>query len=197
MKKKVVVGCVAALILGTMAVPAVPAAATRVAPNYQIDWSACPASTKAQCGTLRVPLDWSKPSGPKISVAVARRPADNPARRIGALLFNPGGPGDGGVKYVIAADTFFSATLRARFDIVSVDPRGIGDSTPMRCSVPALTPDLTFFPRTEQEFNRFRAHNIVVARGCAQTSGPQVRHMDTVSVAHDHEALRIALGVPR
>ena len=84
----------------------------------------------AQCGTLRVPADWSHPKGRKINVAVARRPADDPAHRIGTLFFNPGGPGDGGVKYVIAADTFFSDTLRARFDIVSVDPRGVAKALP-------------------------------------------------------------------
>ena len=165
--------------------------------HYSIAWAPCPGSAVTQCGTLRVPADWSHPHGPKINVAVARHPADDPARRIGTLFFNPGGPGDGGVKYVIAADTFFSDTLRARFDIVSVDPRGVGDSTPIRCGVPALTPDYTFFPRTQQEFHAMVAHNRAVARSCLQETGPLLLHADTVSVARDHEALRIALGVSR
>ena len=164
--------------------------------QYRIAWAPCPGSAVTQCGTLRVPADWSHPHGPKINVAVARHPADDPAHRIGTLFFNPGGPGDGGVKYVIAADTFFSDTLRARFDIVSVDPRGVGDSTPIRCGVPALTPDYTFFPRTQQEFHAMVAHNRAVARSCLQETGPLLLHADTVSVARDHEALRIALGVP-
>jgi pimeloyl-ACP methyl ester carboxylesterase len=144
---------------------------------------------------LRVPADWSQRGGQKISVAVARHPADDPGRRIGTLFFNPGGPGDGGVRYVIAAETYFSETLRSRFDIVSVDPRGIGNSTPIRCGVPALTPETTFFPRTHQEFDAMIAHNRAFARSCLQTTGPQFLHSDTVSVARDHEALRIALGV--
>lgn len=150
-----------------------------------------------RCGTLRVPADWSRPKGPKIDVAVARRPADDPAHRIGTLFFNPGGPGDGGVKYVIAAETYFSATLRARFDLVAVDPRGVGASTPISCGVPALTPDYTFFPRTQQEFDAMVAHNRAVAKGCLEGTGPLFLHADTVSVARDHEALRIALGVSK
>jgi pimeloyl-ACP methyl ester carboxylesterase len=165
--------------------------------QYSIDWAPCPGSEVTQCGTLRVPVDWSHPTGPKLSVAVARRPATDPAHRVGTLFFNPGGPGDGGVKYVMAAETFFSDTLRARFDIVSVDPRGVGDSTPIRCGVPALTPEYTFFPRTQQEFDATVAHNRAVARSCLQETGPLLLHADTVSVARDHEALRIALGVSK
>jgi pimeloyl-ACP methyl ester carboxylesterase len=172
-------------------------AATAGSGQFSIDWGPCPGSEVTQCGTLRVPADWSHPTGPKISVAVARRPATDRAHLVGTLFFNPGGPGDGGVKYVMAADTFFSDTLRARFDIVSVDPRGVGDSTPIRCTVPALTPEYTFFPRTQQEFDATVAHNRAVARNCLQETGPLLLHADTVSVARDHEALRIALGVSK
>src|SRR5215210_2875535 len=111
----------------------VSAEQSAAAPRHSIDFAKCPGSAVTQCGTLRVPANWSHPEGRKINVAVARRPADDPAHRIGTLFFNPGGPGDGGVKYVIAADTYFSDTLRARFDIVSVDPRGVGESTPITC----------------------------------------------------------------
>ncbi|MFL6132529.1 MAG: alpha/beta fold hydrolase [Nocardioidaceae bacterium] len=167
------------------------------APRYSIDFAQCPGSAVAQCGSLRVPANWSHPKGRKINVAVARRPADDPAHRIGTLFFNPGGPGDGAVKYVIAADTFFSETLRARFDIVGVDPRGVGGSTPITCGIPALTPEYTFFPSTQQEFHAMVVHNRAVARSCLRKTGPLFRHADTVSVARDHEALRIALGVSK
>ena len=59
--------------------------------------------------------------GEQITVAVARRPADDPARRIGTLFFNPGGPSDPEVPYVVDKDWYFSPTLRARFDIVGLD----------------------------------------------------------------------------
>ena len=172
-------------------------AAGSAPPRYRIQWAPCPGSATTQCGTLQVPVDWSQPGGAKISIAVARHHASDPGRRIGTLFFNPGGPGDGAARYVVAADTFFSETLRSRFDIVGMDPRGIGASTPIRCGVPVFTPELTFFPRTRQEFDRFRAHNRAVGQSCLQATGDQVRHSDTASVARDHEALRIALHAPQ
>ena len=199
MKVRRIRGLLLVAVLGTALVAStafVSAAQSETAksPRYSIDFAPCPGSTVAQCGTLRVPVDWSHPKGPKINVAVARHPADDPAHRIGTLFYNPGGPGDGGVKYVVAAETFFSDTLRARFDIVSVDPRGVLDSTPITCGVPAFTPEMTFFPRTQQEFDAMIAHTRELARSCRQMTGPLFLHADTVSVARDHEALRIALG---
>jgi pimeloyl-ACP methyl ester carboxylesterase len=189
----------AVLSVGLLAPPLLPASQSAMAgsPRYHIDWTPCPGAETTQCGTLRVPVDWAHPNGPKLSVAVARRPAADPAHRVGTLFFNPGGPGDGGVDNVMAAETYFSETLRARFDIVSVDPRGIGNSSPIRCGVPVLTPETTFFPRTQQEFDTQIARNRAFARSCLAMTGPQFLHSDTVSVARDHEALRIALGVSK
>lgn len=183
-----------ALLATTGSLPVGPAAAA-APPQYRIEWAPCPGSATTQCGTLQVPVDWSQPGGATIGVAVARHPASDPGRRIGTLFFNPGGPGDGAARYVVAADTYFSETLRSRFDIVGMDPRGIGASTPIRCGVPVFTPELTFFPRTQQEFDRLRAHNRAVGESCLRASGDQVQHSDTASVARDHEALRIALNV--
>src|SRR5690606_7635295 len=50
--------------------------------------------------TLEVPLDYDDPSAGTIELAVARRPARDPDRRIGPLLMNPGGPGASGVELV-------------------------------------------------------------------------------------------------
>lgn len=177
--------------------PLVSAKSSRHASRYSIDFAPCPGSAVTQCGSLRVPANWAHPKGRKINVAVARRPAEDPAHRIGTLFYNPGGPGDGGVKYVVAADTFFSKALRARFDIVSVDPRGVGASTPITCGIAALTPEYRFFPRTQRQFDAMVAHNRAVARSCLRRTGPLLLHADTVSVARDHEALRIALGVSK
>jgi hypothetical protein len=91
--------------------------------RFKIDWSACEKSPQAQCGTLRVPIDWSKPSGATVSLAVARRPAKDQQQRVGTLFFNPGGPGDGAAKYIVeVAEKVFSPTLLERFDLVGMDP---------------------------------------------------------------------------
>src|SRR4030095_16487208 len=127
--------------------------------------------------------------------SVSLGPADDPARRIGTLFFNAGGPGDGEVKYVVNNDSYFSATLRARFDIVGVDPRATGGSGHVRCDVPILTPTDTIFPRSEREFDAMVSHNRAVGRSCLAQTGSLIAHTDTVSVARDHEAARVALGV--
>lgn len=171
------------------------AAAAAPAGRFSVDWTTCPQAPDTQCGTLHVPVDWSEPDGPRIALNVARRPADDPGRRVGTLFFNAGGPGDGAAQYVTGAAQVFSATLRARFDIVGLDPRATGGSANVRCPVPPLTPTTTLFPRSEAQFQELRRHNRAVGLSCLRETGALMRHTDTVSVARDHEALRIALGV--
>ena len=166
-------------------------------PPFTVRWAPCPQAPAVQCGTLRVPVDWADPGGRQITLAVARRPADNPAHRVGTVFFNPGGPGDGAAKYVVGAEQFFSPTLRDRFDLVGMDPRGVEGSSQIQCGVPVFTPELMLFPRTEQQFEYLRRHTREVGLSCLQQTGDLVRHADTISVARDHEALRIALGVPQ
>jgi pimeloyl-ACP methyl ester carboxylesterase len=161
----------------------------------RITWVPCPAAPAVRCGVLKVPLDWSNPRGATVDVAVARRPADDPRRRVGTLFYNPGGPGDGAAEYVRVAEKIFSPALRARFDLVGMDPRGTGASVRATCSVPPLTPEGTLFPRSEKQFEHLVRHNRRVGLSCLRQTGALLRHMDTVTVARDHEALRAALGV--
>lgn len=164
--------------------------------RYRVDWSACEQSPRTQCGTLKVPIDWSQRRGQRVSLAVARRLADDPSRRIGTLFYNPGGPGDGAVAYVADAEAIFSPTLLARFDIVGMDPRGVQGSNQISCEDrPVIRPETNLWPKSESEFNALVANSRAVGLACLRDTGDLVRHTDTVSVARDHEALRIALGV--
>jgi len=165
---------------------------------YRVGWQECEGSPRTQCGTLRVPVDWARPRGRTLELAVARRPASRPGRRVGTLLFNPGGPGDGAVSYVKDAEQFFSPTLLSRFDLVGMDPRGVSGSSQVSCeNRPIIRPETTLWPRTRREFRSLLANNRAVGLACVRDTGPLMRHADTVSVARDHEALRIALGVRR
>jgi len=121
--------------------------------RFKIDWSACEKSPQTQCGTLKVPLDWSKPSGATISLAITRRPAKDPQHRVGTLFFNPGGPGDGAEEWITQAETLFTPTLIERFDLVGMDPRGIANSSQVRCTLPLITPETTLFPRPNSNSN--------------------------------------------
>ena len=186
-----------ALMLG--AVVATPSASAAQSAGsgrdaFPISWSPCPDRPEVRCGTLRVPLDWAHPRGEKITLALARHAATDPAHRVGALFVNPGGPGGGGAQIAIGAELFLSAELLARFDIIGVDPRGVAGSTPISCRVPESEPGYTLFPRTQAQFDQMVRVNRALGRGCLEQTGPLLGHVDTVSAARDHEAVRIGLG---
>ncbi|XVU28102.1 alpha/beta hydrolase [Actinoplanes sp. CA-054009] len=187
-RRLVSVLCIGALAATGLARPA-PAAGV-------IDWKPCADRPDVQCGTLRVPLDWARPYGPKISLAVARNPVDDPSKRIGSLFLNPGGPGGPGTILALYGDLIFSPALAERFDLVGVDPRGIAGSTPVLCSGDPYPPGLTLFPRDAAGWRQFVQANRVFGQSCADATGPLISHVDTVSVARDHEAVRAALGEP-
>ncbi|MHC5732858.1 MAG: hypothetical protein ACYTXY_54250, partial [Nostoc sp.] len=70
---------------------------------HKIHWHGCKdpdlADDGAQCGTLRVPLNWNEPYGRKIGIAVSRvKHTVSKAKYQGVILVNPGGPGGSGLS---------------------------------------------------------------------------------------------------
>src|SRR5665811_903801 len=96
--------------------------------TQDLAWSEC---GNGQCAQLTVPIDYSHPDGDTIKLAVLRVAAKNPSARIGSLVVNPGGPGGSGVDYARAADYIVTKPVRAAYDIVGFDPRGVGSSSPI------------------------------------------------------------------
>ncbi|MFD9421943.1 MULTISPECIES: alpha/beta fold hydrolase [unclassified Streptomyces] len=132
-----------------------------------IDWKPCPQDAAAECGTLRLPIDWARPSAEKFDLAVARRKATDPDRRVGALLVNPGGPGDSGVDFAVRrATSHFGADVQQRFDIVGFDPRGVGGSQPVTCSTELLNQAPSTYPRNQTEFERLATYNRALRQDC-------------------------------
>jgi pimeloyl-ACP methyl ester carboxylesterase len=80
------------------------------------------------CATVRVPLDYRLPAGPTINLVVVRHAAAVPARR-GVIFLNPGGPGDSGTLQFAGWIGRVPKTLLRDYDIISWDPRGVGEST--------------------------------------------------------------------
>ena len=178
----------ATTLAGLLAVPA--AAAT----PPTLDWQPC-GPIGAQCAALSVPLDWSRPGGAKITLALSKLAAADPGQRVGSLLFNPGGPGGAGADTIEYAGNRLPGQLHERFDLVGFDPRGVGSSTPtIACDQPAFDPAVTQFPATRAEFDRLVTHNRAVGEDCLKHTGPLLAHVDTISVARDLEAIRVALG---
>lgn len=193
----------AGLLAGSLAGASTPSVAatesdpqgTGSAKQQAIDWKPCPKDATAECGTLRLPIDWARPSGDTFGLAVARRKATDPARRLGVLLVNPGGPGASGVDFAVdEATTHFSSDIRERFDIVGFDPRGVGRSHPVKCSAELLRRQPSVYPRNQTEFDRLADHNRALREDCRRHTGPLFDHADTLSVVRDMDALRRSLG---
>ncbi|MGW0521165.1 alpha/beta fold hydrolase [Crossiella sp. NPDC003009] len=182
------------LLTGSALLLATGTAAARPGPDRSIAWTPCPEDKTVECGTLRLPVDWADPAGEKFDLAVARRAASDPARWIGVLLVNPGGPGGSGVSFALRADSTFSPEVLRRFDIVGFDPRGVARSHPVRCSAELLQRQPSRYPGTQAEFDRLVAFNREVQADCRARTGPLAGHVDAKAVTRDMDALRAALG---
>jgi len=190
-----VIGTAAALVAITA--PTVPAAAAPTAPPRLV-WRACGGGF--QCSTLSVPVDWDQPAGPHVSLAVARHLAQDPSQRIGSLVINFGGPGDPGAESLREGVSNFPATVRQRFDLVSFDPRGTGQSRPISCvddptydQVLAASP----IPQNPQQLQTFYAGvegPVDLVQACISRQGSWLADVGTRNTARDLEALRVALG---
>ena len=149
---------------------------------------------------MRAPLDYDRPRGLRIDIAVIRHPAEDPAQRVGSVFWNAGGPGGAPTEALPATYSLFAAGLRARFDIVAIDPRGIGRSTPLHCfngvreaaSVLAGVP--AGFPLGRTQVRASVRSYQSLADACRRDGGPIQFHMGTANVARDMERLRGLLG---
>jgi pimeloyl-ACP methyl ester carboxylesterase len=182
------------LALAALALAAAPAGAHEPttpegAPIPKLDWRDC--DDGFQCATAEVPRDYSRPRGPKIKLAVVRRPAVDQAHRIGSLFLNPGGPGGSGVEFVrFAPPPAFD--LLARFDWIGFDPRGVGESEPaVDCDEadlpPLMTPETLDVPALLRT-GRDRA------RLCLNRDPDFLASLSTANAARDMDVLRAAVG---
>jgi pimeloyl-ACP methyl ester carboxylesterase len=157
-----------------------------------VSWRACKPDGY-ECTTVQVPLDYRRPDGTKIGIAVKRLPATDKAHRIGSVFVNPGGPGASGLQALPNLATDFSADVRARFDIVSWDPRGVGGSVPLTCDRGGLdffAEDLGVAnppPSVDEKAKKW-------GQLCEQQNGPLLPFVGTTDIALDLESLRQAVG---
>jgi len=154
-------------------------------------WEDC--GSGVECATLAVPVDYDRPDGPTLDLALKRRPATGD--RVGVLLTNPGGPGVSGTELVDAAELYFSSRLLDRFDLVAWDPRGTGASAPVDC-----VDDLDFFyaldtsPDTPAEAQAVADAAARLVQGCEERSGELLPFLATRATVRDLDRIRSALG---
>lgn len=165
--------------------------AAPTAPAPEVAWSSC---GTAECATVVVPLDHDDPAGPTIDLSVLRLPARGD--RIGALFVNFGGPGSGAVDIL---PTFpFPDAVRDRFDIVAVDPRGVGGSTALACGVdPAELYAVDPTVEDAADADALIAVSEAYAGDCDADRGEMLAHVGTRDVARDFDLVRAGMGDER
>jgi pimeloyl-ACP methyl ester carboxylesterase len=175
--------------------------AEQSASSSAVVWKRCAGREQQwqlQCAKVSVPLDWTRPNGKHIKLAVIRHLAANRQTRIGSMFINPGGPGESGVELVRASGDDLDEWGGGRFDIVSWDPRGTNDSSPVECFTNAKK-EAAFWlgaaiPTTLAESTAYEQRMIELARRCGETSGDLLSHISTADSARDLDALRELVG---
>lgn len=162
--------------------------------DQQVTWTPCGGAES--CASIWVPLDYARPDDQAITVKAKLRPSTSSSPR-GTLFINPGGPGASGIDYL----SFISlgASVTQSYDVVGFDPRGVGQSTPVRC---LSDQDLDAYvaadpsPDTSAEISVLEQQWEHFTSGCVENSGPLLAHVSTIEAARDMDILRAVVGDP-
>lgn len=148
------------------------------------------------CATARVPLDYDDPTGPKAVLDLLKVPAGKPDQKIGTLFVNPGGPSGSSTDFARFFPEMVRPVVAARFDIVGIDPRGVGRHMPMVCRNPAKPPKGFdgAFPMTKPQARAEIAADRWVRAACRKNPSAIVNHMSTADTARDMDLIRQAVG---
>ena len=159
-------------------------------PVAPLQWRTC---GRFRCAELEVPVDHDAPQGPTITLSMVKRPASKPDERAGAILVNPGGPGGSAID--LAKQLPLPSRLTERFDVIGVDPRGVGQSSPLDCRS-HLQAMYDADPTMEDDADRAAYLDISqqFVDECAETYADLLPHLGTVDVAKDIDLVRRALG---
>ncbi|MBQ0962530.1 alpha/beta fold hydrolase [Streptomyces sp. RK23] len=179
--------------------PLPQATPSELSPYYEqkLAWRDC-GVPGFQCATMKAPLDYAKPGEGDVRLAVARKKATGPGKRLGSLLVNPGGPGGSAIGYLQQyAGIGYPAKVRAQYDMVAVDPRGVARSEPVECldgpemdayTQTDVTPDDA--GETDELVDAYKEF----AEGCGADAPKLLRHVSTLEAARDMDVLRAVLG---
>ncbi|MEU7131940.1 alpha/beta hydrolase [Streptomyces sp. NPDC046261] len=173
-----------------------PTATARPGPP-PLTWKPCTAGSATECATLPVPLDYRKPDGRQIELAVSRLRSDRPQERRGTLLVIPGGPGGSGTEKLAKVGAELRAETRGMYDLVGFDPRGVGGSTKADCELAEDDLDLVRlrpWPGPDGDIGPSVARARHIAEACTRNGGELIRSFSTANEVRDIDRLRQALG---
>jgi pimeloyl-ACP methyl ester carboxylesterase len=144
----------------------------------------------AECGELQVPMDYSRPDGLKITIAMSRLEATGD--RIGTMVLNDGGPGGPGLSMPLRLRVAMKAA-GSRYDLIGLDPRFVGRSTPVDGKLPIAgwpwaggTDKASFLRSTKLQAD--------IAARCGDEADSVLQYVNTRNTARDIDRVRIALG---
>ncbi|MFD9704828.1 alpha/beta hydrolase [Lentzea sp. NPDC059081] len=171
------------------------------APAVEVKWAACPADVALEgleCGTLSVPLDYRKPEGRKTEVMISRLASKNPEKRKGILLTNPGGPSEGLTFPFVLKALGLPQSVQDAYDIIGMDPRGIGYSSPSTCDMSEeqmADGSVPPYANNSAEVRQRAAEVKQIAEQCLRSSSAEaLPYNTTANIARDLDAVRGALG---
>ncbi|ELP64299.1 alpha/beta hydrolase [Streptomyces turgidiscabies] len=171
--------------------------------HQKVTWSACAdeaamddvPTADLQCAKVTVPLDYARPGGGTLDLAMARYRATGKSR--GSVLLNFGGPGGAGVSQLAYEGKDFMG-LTNGYDVVTFDPRGVGRSSPVSCGAGESEDDGADTEETDggagDDPRAVLEHLRRAAQACVRHSGPVLRHIGTVNASRDLDVMRQALG---
>jgi pimeloyl-ACP methyl ester carboxylesterase len=152
------------------------------------------------CAQISVPLNYADPSGQTIPVAMLKVHDTKNTHPLGSLLINPGGPGASGIFLALSLVTQFDESVLTHFDLIGFDPRGVGESSPIKCisdSTKGKLFDADLDIRVPDQFAEAKAMQAAVASACLSRYGTALAQYDTVNTARDMDQIRQAVGDPQ
>jgi pimeloyl-ACP methyl ester carboxylesterase len=162
----------------------------------QLVWQDC--GDGYQCSSLKVPRDYRHPNGPTFNLAIIRLPAQDQAHRIGALFVNFGGPGGTAVDTIHAIGRDLFGAVNDRFDIVGIDPRGVGHTEPsVDCKANQETEGIysqPFVTPFNLDVGALIAKDKAYINRCKALNGSVLRYLSTENTARDMDRVRAAMG---
>lgn len=190
-----------ALVAAGMTAPAVAAAADPLAGYYgqRLDWQPCSGTPGFDCAAFVVPRDYENPRAGDFRLPLIKKPAGDPAHRIGSLILDPGGPGNSGVADLPGDVATFGASVQADFDVVEWDRRGIDGSDPtLTCMDTAGNDAFTHLdpaPSTRQGVAALVTAGRAFTNTCRANSAPGLLgQLGSIANARDMDILRALLG---
>ena len=181
---KLLVALLVAPLATVLLVPLAAAAELSDFKNCQIKSLDGPNQRSAECATFTVAENPQAPLGQTIELFVARIKSLSPAPASDPLVLIAGGPGSSTVDMYLGLARAFAGVLDER-DILLLDQRGTGRSTPLNCSLEMMS-SIQIEPTLED--SRAAAIN------CLQQLEQDTRYYTTSIAVQDLEALRIAAG---